>query len=66
MLVNTVTKFLQEVHSEMSKVTWPTKEDFVGSLFVTLILVVAFAIYLALLDIAFSMLARFMFQWYGG
>jgi preprotein translocase subunit SecE len=65
MAVNTIIQFFQEVHTELAKVTWPTKEDFIGSVIVTFILVTFFAVYLGLLDVCFSMLARFLFRWYG-
>ena len=66
MAANTIIQFFQEVHTELAKVTWPTKEDFIGSVIVTFILVAFFAVYLGLLDVCFSMLARFVFRWYGG
>ena len=64
MAANTVIQFFQEVRAELAKVTWPTREDFVGSVIVTFILVTFFAVYLGLLDVCFSMLARFVFRWY--
>lgn len=66
MAANTVIQFFQEVRTELAKVTWPTKEDFVGSVIVTFILITFFAVYLGVLDICFSMLARFVFRLYGG
>lgn len=66
MAANTVIQFFQEVRTELTKVTWPTREDFVGSVIITFILVTFFAVYLGLLDVCFSMLARFVFRWYGG
>lgn len=66
MAANTVIQFFQEVRTELAKITWPTKEDFVGSVIVTFILITFFAVYLGVLDICFSMLARFVFRLYGG
>ena len=66
MAVKSVSRFLQEVHSELAKVVWPKWDEFVGSVIVVLVLVTLFAIYLGALDLVFSALARFVFHWYGG
>ena len=46
--------FLREVKIELSKVVWPRKEEFVGSVVVVLLTLVAFAVFLGLVNYAFQ------------
>ena len=66
MAVNSMVRFLQEVHTELSKVVWPKWEDFIGATVVVLVLVSFFALYLGVIDLMFSKLARYIFHLYGG
>ena len=43
-------RFLKEVRSEMSKVTWPSWEELKGSTILVMILSVFFAVYLFFID----------------
>lgn len=49
-----VTKFLREVRSEMSKVTWPTREELIQSTIVVVIAVAIAGVYIAVFDAIFS------------
>ena len=49
-----VTQFLQEVKVELSRVEWPTFPEFVGSVIVVFIVVLAFALFLGVVDKAIS------------
>lgn len=42
--------FLKEVRSELSKVEWPSTQEFIGSTIVTLILVLIFMVFVFLID----------------
>ena len=66
MAVKNVTRFFQEVRSELSKVVWPQWAEFVGSVIIVLVLVSFFAVYLGILDLLFSAGARLLFRWYVG
>lgn len=59
-------RFLREVRLELSKVTWPNFDEWVGSTIVVFVLVVFFGIYLSALDFGFSELAKYIFGLYGG
>ena len=59
-------RFLREVQLELSKVTWPNFDEWVGSSIVVFVLVVFFGIYLSALDLGFSELAKYIFGLYGG
>ncbi|MCX5924108.1 MAG: preprotein translocase subunit SecE [Candidatus Dependentiae bacterium] len=45
--------FLGEVRVELSKVVWPTRSEFLGAVIVVLITMVAFAIFLGLVNYIF-------------
>jgi len=59
-------QFLREVKHELSKVVWPKPDEWIGSTIVVLLLVCVFAIYLGVLDIGISRLAKYIFKMYGG
>jgi len=65
-MIKNVTQFAKDVHLELSKVTWPSFEEFLGSTFIVLILVTFFSIYLGLIDVGLSELMRIVFKVYGG
>lgn len=48
------TKFLREVRLEMSKVTWPSREELVSSTIVVVIAVAIAGVYIAVFDALFS------------
>jgi preprotein translocase subunit SecE len=53
-----IVTFLNEVKTELKKVTWPTRDELVGSTIIVCILVVIFAIILGGMDAAFSAFVR--------
>jgi len=61
-----VTQFVKEVHLELSKVTWPKFDEFVGSTIVVLLLMSFFSIYLGLVDKGLTELFRVVVRLYSG
>ena len=53
-LIKSVRNFLEEVYTEMQKVTWPTREDLKASTQVTLILLGVIAVIIFAYDQAFQ------------
>lgn len=49
-MTNNLNIFFQEVYSELSKIIWPSRKEFLFSVFFTLLVVVFFSIYLGLAD----------------
>lgn len=45
--------FFWEVRHELSKVVWPTRSEFLGSVIVVIITMIAFAIFLGLVNYLF-------------
>lgn len=55
-------QFLYEVRIEMTKVVWPSREEFIGSTIVVLFWVAVFALYLGALDGFLSGLIRYIYK----
>ncbi len=66
MAIKNAVQFIKEVRIELSKVEWPNFNEFVGSTLVVLFLVCFFAIYLGIVDLGLSRLAKYIFTLYGG
>ncbi len=66
---NFITKaknFLNEVKSEMKRVTWPTTKEVVGTTIVVIITVIFFSVYLYLCDIIFAWIINNIRAFFGG
>lgn len=50
--------FLNEVKAEIFKITWPSKEDVIGTVIIVCFLTVIFAVLLGGMDFAFGLLIR--------
>jgi preprotein translocase subunit SecE len=53
--VEQVTNFLQDVHAETKKVTWPSRKDIMGSTMVVVVAVFVIAGYLGIIDFVLSL-----------
>ena len=51
-------EFLQEVQSELKKVTWPTQKQTLGTTLVVIVLVAIVSVFLGLFDYGFSKLIQ--------
>lgn len=51
-------EYLQEVQSELKKVTWPTQKQTLGTTLVVIVLVTIVSIFLGLFDLGFSKLIQ--------
>ncbi len=56
-----VKKFLKEVNAELRKVTWPTKEELIGSTIVTIVVSLVVALFIGVVDRLLSALIRVIF-----
>ena len=65
-IMKNVTQFVKEVHLELSKVTWPKFDEFVGSTIVVLLLMSFFSIYLGLVDKGLTELFKIVVKLYSG
>jgi preprotein translocase subunit SecE len=65
-MIKDVTQFVKDVQLELSKVTWPKFNEFVGSMIVVLLLMSFFSVYLGLVDKGLTELWRFVVRLYSG
>ncbi|RKX28425.1 MAG: preprotein translocase subunit SecE, partial [Candidatus Zixiibacteriota bacterium] len=45
-----IKKFLKEVNAELRKVTWPTKDELIGSTIVVVVVSLVIAIFIGIVD----------------
>ncbi|MBN1586621.1 MAG: preprotein translocase subunit SecE [Candidatus Omnitrophica bacterium] len=55
-------KFLSEVQTEMKKVTWPERQELVGSTAIVIVSTILLATYIGLWDLVFSRLMNFLIR----
>jgi preprotein translocase subunit SecE len=65
-IMKNVTQFVKEVHLELSKVTWPKFDEWMGSTVVVLLLMSFFSIYLGLVDKGLTELFKVVVRLYSG
>jgi len=53
-MIAKITNFFKEVRVELSKVSWPTKNDLIGSTLVVIVSVTVLAIFIGTCDFVFS------------
>jgi preprotein translocase subunit SecE len=59
--VLTVREFFRDVASEMKKVTWPTKNEVIGTTAVVIVATLVFAVFLWTCDLVFYKAIDFLF-----
>ncbi len=57
-----VTGFFSEVRSEMEKVSWPDRDELIGSTAVVFVSVILLALFIGACDFVLSKLIRFLMQ----
>ncbi len=61
-----IKKFLKEVVAELRKVTWPTKDELIGSTIVTIVVSLIVAIFIGIVDRILTLGVRAIFGGFGG
>ncbi len=56
-----IQRFLKEVAAELRKVTWPTKQELIGSTIVTIVVSLVVAIFIGVVDRLLSFVVRAIF-----
>ena len=54
-------KFLKEVVAELRKVTWPTKEELIGSTIVTVVVSIVVAVFIGIVDRVLTIIIQLIF-----
>lgn len=52
--------FIQEVRSELTKVSWPTKNELIGATSVVILLSIILAVYIGVIDVVISWALSFL------
>jgi preprotein translocase subunit SecE len=63
--VNSTKEFFRDTSSEMKKVTWPTKNEVVGTTTVVIVATIVFALFLWGCDVVFYKAIDFLFTRFG-
>lgn len=61
-----ITRFLKEVLGELRKVTWPSKDELVGSTIVTIVVSLIVAVFIGIVDRILTLLVQLIFGGFGG
>lgn len=56
-----IVKFLKETRAEMKKVTWPTKDEIIGSTIVTVVVSIIVSIFIGMVDFVLDKAVRAIF-----
>ena len=56
-----IKKFLKEVVAELRKVTWPTKDELIGSTIVTIVVSSIVAVFIGIVDQILTYVVQFIF-----
>ncbi len=56
-----ITKFLKEVVSELRKVTWPSKDELIGSTWVTIVVSLIVAVFIGIVDRILTLIVHTIF-----
>ena len=54
-------KFLKEVVAELRKVTWPTKDELIGSTIVTVVVSIVVAVFIGIVDRILTIVIQLIF-----
>ena len=60
-----VAKFFNEVRVELSKVIWPSWDEWIGSTIIVLVLVTFFAAYLGSIDLGLTKIVKYVLDYFG-
>jgi len=61
-VIGKTTEFFSNVKSELKKVTWPSRKDTYGSTIVVIVLVLAVAVFLWVIDSALAAVIRLLLK----
>ena len=63
--LNSTREFFRDTNSEMKKVTWPTRNEVIGTTGVVIVATIVFALFLWGCDVAFYKAIDFLFTKFG-
>jgi len=60
--VNKVQKYLKETVAELNKMTWPTKDELIGSTIITVVFSILTAVFIGIVDKILGIIVQSIFQ----
>jgi len=57
-MIEKIKRYLRETQAELAKVTWPTKEELIGSTIVTILVSMALGLFIFVVDMGLSQAMR--------
>ncbi len=60
-MIKKIQKFLEDVKTEMNKVSWPTREELLNSTVIVIVVSIVFTIFIFLADLVFSNLVQIFY-----
>ena len=60
-MIGKFAKFLKEVKTEMKKVTWPSKNELIGSTIVTVVVTVIVSVFIGVVDRLLNLASKAIF-----
>jgi preprotein translocase subunit SecE len=54
-------KFLKEIRAELTKVTWPTRQELIGSTIVTIVVTVIVSVFIGVIDRILTLATKTIF-----
>ncbi len=60
-MFNKVVTFLKEIRAELRKVTWPTRNELIGSTIVTIVVTLIVSVFIGIVDRVFTQATRLIF-----
>jgi len=58
-----ITKFLKETRAEMRKVTWPTRDELIGSTKIVIIATLVVTLFIGIIDQILTLIIRRLLGW---
>ncbi len=60
-MFNKVITFFKEIRAELRKVTWPTRNELIGSTIVTIVVTLIVSVFIGIVDRVFTQATRLIF-----
>ena len=59
-MFNKIATFLREVRAEISKVSWPSRDEIIGSTFVVLAVTIIISVFIGVIDLGINKILLFV------
>ncbi|MBN2226458.1 MAG: preprotein translocase subunit SecE [candidate division Zixibacteria bacterium] len=56
-----IVKFFKEVRTELNKVTWPTRQELIGSTIVTVVVTLIISVFIGIVDRILTLMTKNVF-----